>query len=257
MREISPGVYSMGHPKAGRVHAYLIDSGDGLILVDMLYDSDARVVLQNLQKLGWSARDIKHLVLTHAHFSHIAGLARMKRLSDAAVYAHAWEADIVAGHREAQRVSLIPRRPFRMYHIQAGAALGMGVHLPCAVDRTVTDGQRIGPLRVLHTPGHTPGSLCFHWPERKVLITGDLVVSYPRVEAGWKGLTLNFQESRESMARIAYLPDVEILCVGHGEPIAHGVPQKLHAMLAAMDGKRPELFVKKFVRRWRRRAIVS
>lgn len=252
MREITKGVYSMGHPKAGRVHGYLIDSGDGLILIDTLYDHDARRVVQNIKNRGWSPRDIKHLVLTHAHFSHMAGLARLKHLSDAPVYAHATEADIVAGHREAQRVSLFPRRPFRMYHIQAGCALGFGTHFPCGVDFTVGEGDMIGPIRVLHTPGHTPGSLCFHWPEKKFLVTGDLVVSYPRVEAGWKGLTLNFQQSRESMARITRLPDVEILGVGHGEPITKGVHKKLPKLLNEMDGKRPQLFVRKVISKLRR-----
>lgn len=253
MKEICKGVFSIRHPKAGHVHAFLIDGGDGLIVIDMLYDADARRLIEAIRERGWSPSDIKHLVLTHAHFSHIAGLARLKRLSDAAVYSHAWEADIVSGKREAQRVSLIPRRPFRMYHIQAGCALGRGIHVPCAVDIAVSEGDRIGPLHVLHTPGHTPGSLCFHWPERKLLIVGDLIVSYPRIEAGWKGLTLNFQDSRASLARIAHLPDVEILGVGHGEPITEDVPNQLCSLLGRYDGKRPASLLRKFILQRRRR----
>ena len=56
------------------------------------------------------------------------------------------------------------------------AALGLGKHPPCDVDAYIHDGDRIGPLHVVHAPGHTPGHLAFYWPERRMLFCGDAVV---------------------------------------------------------------------------------
>ena len=44
---------------------------------------------------------LKHILLTHAHRSHLGGLSELKRMSGATVYAHEWEADIIAGERKA------------------------------------------------------------------------------------------------------------------------------------------------------------
>ena len=99
--EIAPGVHSVGQNKAGQIHAYLLDDGNGLTAIDTLFDTDAHVMLDLIKGLGKSITDLKRIILTHAHRSHIGGVAELKRLSGATVYAHEWEADIVAGDREA------------------------------------------------------------------------------------------------------------------------------------------------------------
>jgi glyoxylase-like metal-dependent hydrolase (beta-lactamase superfamily II) len=228
--EIAPGVHSIGQNKAGQIHAYLLDNGDGLTVIDTLFDSDAHVLVDLIKSLGKSVSDLKHIILTHAHRSHIGGAAELKRLSGATVYAHEWEADIIAGEREAQRVSPWPRRPWRVYYIQLGLALGVNGHVPCLVDQTLRDGDHVGALQVVHTPGHTPGHLCFHWPERRFLHAGDAVVTYPRVTAGWPGLTLNFKQSRDSLGRLADV-GAEILGVGHGEPVTEGGAEVVRSLL--------------------------
>src|SRR5687768_1022058 len=151
--EIATGIHSLGQTKGGRVHAFLLDDGDGLTLIDTLYDTDGRRVLEAIRALGREPRDLRRIVLTHGHRSHLGGLAALKRATGATVYAHEWEADIIAGDREAQTVTLAPSRPSRplrtwlpTYPFQLGLALGFGKHPPCDVDEAVTDGSRIGPL---------------------------------------------------------------------------------------------------------------
>ena len=99
MIELAPGIHSLGHAKGGHVHAFLIDTGGELTLVDTLFESDARLVLEAIRTLGRSVSDLRRIALTHGHRSHLGGLAALKRASNATVYAHAWEADIVSGDR--------------------------------------------------------------------------------------------------------------------------------------------------------------
>jgi glyoxylase-like metal-dependent hydrolase (beta-lactamase superfamily II) len=227
---VAPGIYSLSQNKAGRIHSYLLDDGKDLTLIDTLFDADGRVILDLIASIGRSVTDLKHIVHTHAHRSHVGGTAELKRLSGATVYAHEWEADILTGDREAQRVSPWPRLPLRVYYIQLGLAIGIDGHVPCPVDRTLKDGDHVGPLQVIHTPGHTPGHLCFYWRERRFLHAGDAVVTYPRLAAGWPGLTLNFKQSRDSIGRLAEV-GAEVVGVGHGEAIKEAGEKAVRSLL--------------------------
>jgi glyoxylase-like metal-dependent hydrolase (beta-lactamase superfamily II) len=228
--EIAPGVYSLSQRKGAFVHAFLLNDGDGLIMIDTLFDDDAQRILDQIQRLGKQVTDLKQIILTHAHRSHLGGLAVLKQLSNAPTYAHEWEADIISGDRRAQCVTRQPKRPFITYPLQMGLNLGFAKHTPCEVDHFVQDGDQIGPLRVVHTPGHTPGHLAFYWPERQVLFTGDAVVTWPELTLGWPGFMLNFKQQRTSVRRMAEL-DAEVLATGHGDPITSNGGERLRALV--------------------------
>lgn len=232
--EIAPGVYSMDQSKGGHVHAFLLDEGTALTLIDTLFDTDARRIIDRIGSIGRSVEDLKHIVLTHAHRSHLGGLATLKELSGATVYSHAWEADIVAGERTAQPVTPVPMRPlstyWRVYYLQLGAALGRGKHPPCPVDTTLEDGDTVGPVRVLHTPGHTPGHLAFWWPESRVLFAGDAIATYPVFGPGWPAFMLNPTQHRASLRRMTEL-DTAVLAVGHGDPLTAGAAERVRSLV--------------------------
>ena len=232
--QIAPGVYSMDQSKGGHVHAFLLDEGTALTLIDTLFDTDARRIIDRIGSIGRSVEDLKHIVLTHAHRSHLGGLATLKELSGATVYSHAWEADIVAGERTAQPVTPVPMRPlstyWSVYYLQLGAALGRGKHPPCLVDTTLEDGDTVGPVRVLHTPGHTPGHLAFWWPESRALFAGDAIATYPVFGPGWPAFTLNPTQHRASLRRMAEL-DPAVLAVGHGDPLTAGAAERVRSLV--------------------------
>ena len=95
--EIAPGVYSLSQSKGFDVHAFLLDDGAGLTLIDTLFDADAKIILNQISAMGQTVTDLKRIVLTHGHRSHLGGLAELKRQSGAPIYSHEWEADIIAG----------------------------------------------------------------------------------------------------------------------------------------------------------------
>jgi glyoxylase-like metal-dependent hydrolase (beta-lactamase superfamily II) len=229
--EVVTGVYSMGQSQGGNVHAFLLDDGEkGLTLVDTLFSTDAHIILAQVESIGKKAQDIKHIILTHAHRSHLGGLAKLRELSGAEAYAHEWEADIISGDRRAQPASFMPQRPYRVYPLQVGLNLDIARHVPIKVDQYVHQGDRIGPLQVIFAPGHSPGHLAFYWPERRLLITGDAVCTWPTFTLGWKGFTLNPKQFQQSLYRLAEL-DADVLCVGHGEPVKSGGAARLQAAL--------------------------
>lgn len=235
MRELGPGIQSLGGRKGGRVRAFLLEAGGELTLVDTLFEGDGRGVLEAIRGLGKSSRDLKRIVLTHAHRSHLGGLAALKRATGATVLGHEWEADIVAGERPAQPVGLRPTRPFRTYPFQVGIFLNRPKHEPCPVDEGLVEGDQVGPLQVLHVPGHSPGHLAFYWPERGLLLSGDAVATWPRFEGGWPAFTLNPEQHVESLRRLAAL-EAPIVGVGHGDAITADAPARLHGLVERDPG---------------------
>lgn len=227
--ELAPGVYSIGQSRGGHVHAYLFEHADGLTLVDTLFDTDARVVLDYLQGMGRSPTDLTHIALTHAHRSHLGGLARLKQLSGATVYSHEWEADIISGERRAQPVPVLRLHPLKVVPFRIGLALGRPKHAPCPVDEPLRDDDALGPLQVVYLPGHSPGHLGFYWAERRVLVAGDAIATWPSFGAGWSNFNLNRRQHAASLKRLAGL-QADVVGVGHGDPLVADVADQVHAL---------------------------
>jgi len=227
-------VHPMWERKGGRVHAFLLEDDAGsLTMIDALYATDGSTIFATLARIGKEPTDIENIILTHAHRSHIGGLKALKEASGATVWADQTEADIISGIRNPTKVSILPRAPFRVLHLQWGLALGFGRNHPAVpVDQRITDGAHIGPVQAIHTPGHTPGSFSFWWPEERALFAGDIMVTWPRLEAGWKGLTLDNPGSRRSLGSLADLGDVNMVCVGHGPPLAADCPSTIASVVA-------------------------
>jgi glyoxylase-like metal-dependent hydrolase (beta-lactamase superfamily II) len=229
--ELAPGIVALGDATRGYVRAFLIEDGKDLTLVDALADEHPFAVLATIRRLGRSITDLKRIWVTHAHFSHLCGLAELKSLSGATVCSHAWEADIVAGDRKAQRVSVVPAKPYKAYiPFQLGLALGLGDHTPCPVDEALEDGHEAGGLTVLHTPGHTPGHLAFWSETHKVLLSGDAIVTWPELAPGWDSFTLNERQRRQSLERMAALAP-NAVGVGHGDPITANAADTVSSLL--------------------------
>jgi glyoxylase-like metal-dependent hydrolase (beta-lactamase superfamily II) len=221
--EIAPGVHAMGpsthgQNQGGYSRAYLFDDGDDLTLVDTLWDEDAHMILEYLWSIGRTPRDIKHIVMTHAHRSHLGGLATLKALSGAKVYSHAEEAPIIEGHRQAAKIPLTPLLPVQLIPIRVASQLGLYPHVHCTVDEKITEGSEVGSLKILHMPGHTCGNVTLSWQGARVLAVADIIMQWPSFSAGWPGFNTDEDQFRESLERVVELQP-EVVCTGHGDPI--------------------------------------
>ena len=238
MRELAPGVHMLGAKKGGRVRAYLIEANGELSLVDTLFENDGRGVLDAIRRLGHKPSDLKRIVLTHAHRSHLGGLAALKRASGAAVLAHEWEADIISGDRPAQSVGLKPTAPFRTYPFQVGIFLNRPKHRPVPIDESIGDGGAFGPLQVLYVPGHSPGHLAYATEGN--VFSGDVLFagSVGRTDlpgADWPTLIGSIR------VLVAALPPETAVHPGHGPPTTLATELATNPFLAELRDETREV----------------
>jgi glyoxylase-like metal-dependent hydrolase (beta-lactamase superfamily II) len=232
--KLASGIWVVGDDTWGRVRAFLIEEEDGLTLIDTLGEEHPFMILAKIRSIDRSIRDLRRIWLTHAHFSHLAGLAALQEMSGARVECHEWEADIVEGNRKAQRVPILPRKPLRAYYpFQVGLAFGLrqGDHTPCRVADFLVDGQKSSRITVLHTPGHTPGHLAFWLKKEGVLLSGDAIVTWPAFMGGWDSFTLNKRKHRRSLRTMAGLPGLKVVGVGHGDPITANAAELVKSLV--------------------------
>jgi glyoxylase-like metal-dependent hydrolase (beta-lactamase superfamily II) len=225
-RKLEDGVHVIGltkgmkgaYRKGGYTRAYLFEDSvhDRLTLVDALFDADAQQIIDYLWR--------------HSHRSHIGGVATLKRLSNARVWCHASEAAIVEGTQSAVPIALRPLRPLALYPIRIMSYLPFKPHVPCEVDCHHVDGQEIGSLKVIHTPGHTPGNVALLWKGR-VLVVADAILTWPTFGPGWPGFNGDEALYRRSLWRLLSLQP-EIVCVAHGEPICENAAEQLATLVS-------------------------
>lgn len=143
------------------------------------------------------------LVHTHAHFDHVGVSARLARETGAPILLHEADAPLYSALEDQ------------------AAFFGLGVEAPAPLARFLSDGERVGcgrgGIEVIHTPGHTPGSLCFRvGGQRELLLSGDTLFrrSIGRTDLWGGSLPSIVASIRE---RLFKLPgDVRVL-PGHGE----------------------------------------
>jgi hydroxyacylglutathione hydrolase len=157
---------------------------------------------------------IETIVLTHCHFDHIAHVSEIAHMCDAEIFIHAGDAPGL--NDERRNLSML-----------------FGARLPAIVpDKTVAEGDRIGDLEIIHTPGHTPGSICLYDRDHAILFSGDTVFAgggFGRFDFPYGSM----QALRTSIERLAAL-EVEDLYPGHGEPAIGNARRHIEAALRAL-----------------------
>ena len=125
-----------------------------------------------------------------------------------------------------------PLRPLTIYPMRIGSWINYDAPVGCDPTHLLTDidGQTIGPLEVIQTQGHTPGSVSFYWRERGVIAVGDAVATWPKLDAGWPGFNLDEPRYRRSLRKIAEL-EPKVILTGHGLPVTRDAAATLKRIL--------------------------
>jgi len=219
--EIIAGVYLLsGFLGAGvwGANVYLlVDDGD-LTLVDTGFFGRADRILEQIKELGYSPADVKRIIITHHHADHTGSLAELKRITQAEVIAHPADAPYIDGSLPQPG----PAGPQWWSKLLAPLSWLWSTE-PVKVDTLVNDGDKLpimGGIKILHTPGHTPGSICLYLESKKLLIAGDLLANRFGLRLPSRGFTVDTVKEAQSIKRVAGL-DFDIICFGHGSPIMH------------------------------------
>ena len=210
--EIIPGVHAIDTHRMGR--CYLYQEADKLTLIDTGYAGRRDAIFAAIEQIGRRVEDVRQVIITHWHIDHAGCLADVVDRSGAQVLAHPIDAAIVRGEREGPGPNGVWRA--------LGPLLRLGPQLrPARVDREVNDGDEIdlgGGARIVHTPGHTAGSIAVFLPGRKLLFTGDAIANTLGLRTPIGFFTEDGAAARQSIKKLAQL-DFEVACFGHGPPL--------------------------------------
>jgi glyoxylase-like metal-dependent hydrolase (beta-lactamase superfamily II) len=212
--EIIPNVHHIPDVVA---NPFLIIDPDGLTLIDAGMPNAKKKIMAFLNSLGASPHDLKHIILTHSDLDHVRGLAALQKISGARMYASQIEADAIAIGKPSRlvRVRSLPLRIlFALLQLFFKAA-------PVNVDEILKDGQTLpvlGGLRVLETPGHTPGHISLYSPSTGVLFCGDSMVSENGLQPSRPAATWDAAKAAESIRKQSAL-GARIVCAGHGSVV--------------------------------------
>jgi hydroxyacylglutathione hydrolase len=169
-----------------------------------------------LARLARHHLTVRQIIVTHAHIDHIGGAAQLKRITGAPVLFHQADLPILA-----------------MLEMQAGW-LGIPTPEQVALDQSAEDGLSAGipglDAEVIHTPGHTPGSICLLFPKQELLLAGDTLF------AGSVGRTdLPGGDTKALLrsihTRLLALPENTLVVPGHGEETTLGHERETNPFL--------------------------
>ena len=180
-------------------NSYII-GGDVTVLIDVGHLKHHERLLASMGEDGLSPQDLDLIISTHCHPDHFEALSQFTE-SRVLMAMHREEERYLHDHGKTLYEMLGTTSPrYRAeFHLREGT-LNLG-----KID-----------LQVYHTPGHSPGSLCLYWPEKKALISGDVVFSGGVGRTDFPGGDAN--QLKHSIGRLFQL-DIEVFLPGHGEII--------------------------------------
>lgn len=210
------------------INCYVYEEEDSLTLIDIGTKRFTKHVLSLSKNLN---KPVTRLVLTHPHRDHVAGLDYFCSSNQNPI-------DIFITKRD----NYLLEGCFDLLDNETGPKIkGSSVKTSHKPNHFVSEGDKIGSLEVIMTPGHTPGSLSLLDRSNKVLIVGDLVQVrgglsvagdtrwlFPFVTMG----TWSLSKCIESVEKILHY-DFDYLCCGHGDVLENPKPQLERVLVRA------------------------
>jgi len=193
----------------------ILDQERGASLVDASMPGTEALIEHALEDEGFSVHDIRQILVTHQDVDHIGALSAIQSASGANVYAHAIEAPYIEGKTKLAKYP----SPERFAENPGVKAMFDNLRFT-KVDKTVEDGDVLdfaGGVRVIFTPGHAPGHVCYYLERSKVLVAGDALTSENgRLKGPNPGATPDMPLAIESCRKLAELPEINAIVTYHG-----------------------------------------
>jgi glyoxylase-like metal-dependent hydrolase (beta-lactamase superfamily II) len=206
-------------------NCWLWNGGDGLTLIDCGCPNHGEEIVKISQDIG----AIKRVIITHAHPDHAGAAAAISRALNVPVFAHEKETDFLSGKKTIHNEtgSLICRCVLWFAH-------NIGFNVPKVENLAQLKGeQEIEGLQILHTPGHTPGSISIFAPSIQSLFCGDNLDNlHGKPALGQLWCTLDKDTRNSSLGQFDKL-DANRLLAGHGRPYeSNTLPTELKKLIS-------------------------
>jgi glyoxylase-like metal-dependent hydrolase (beta-lactamase superfamily II) len=222
MDAIAPGVYALPlafepGEDAPLMYPAAVETDRGLVLVDTGFADHLDAVESHLAEAGFGLDDVALVVVTHQDADHAGGLAALADRTDVTTLAHADEAPYIARERPLLKDREYP---------------------PARVDVELVDGVAFrtaaGEMRVVATPGHSPGHVSLYLPGERLLLAADAITAEEAFDGPNEAATPDMDAATDSVGRLAELAVERTLCF-HGGLVEHDRDQlgRIHADLAA------------------------
>ena len=215
----------------------IVDEQNGNMLVDAGLPDQAEAIGVALLEGGIGVRDLRRIIFTHQDLDHVGSGAALVRQSGARVLAHPADTPYIEGELRPLKVTpeMLERRPQMREVLERLEPVGVDEHLE--------DGARLeiaGGIRVIFTPGHTPGHLSLYLERSRVLIAGDAL----RAERGYlegpnPSMTLEMGTALQSLRRLAGLEIDTIVCY-HGGVVSEDANGQLRRVIQEVSRDRDE-----------------
>ena len=219
---VMDGIYVLG-AQGQEQQTYLVDTGDGLILIDPSLETWQDEIVAQIYELRYQPSDVRWVLLTHCHIDHSQAC-------------HQWRqrgAQIMAGEGDAHPLETCNSLVESWIVDSMLAEIGRPAPAiserctPSPIDRLISDGDvlRLGSvtLHSISTPGHTPGSTCYYLARDKkhVLISGDIALHNGR-HAWMANPYANWEQYLAALEKLSHFTlegrriHFDVLLPGHG-----------------------------------------
>lgn len=234
MFRVTERIYNVEGLRVGRV--YVIENADGLTLIDTSIQGSVEQIEKELQKIGHTLKEIKRIVITHAHPDHYGSLAELQQKTEAVTFAHhRYESAVIRGEKQPLRPS--PEQLHGFTRLMA-SRIKPGSTPAARVDIELKEGDTLDEvlpgLTVVDTPGHSPGHCSLYQAQQRLLFAGDAIVRMGfNLHLPASMFTPDMEEAKRSIRKLAEL-EIDILCMGHGKPYIGNAGPVLKAFVQKM-----------------------
>ena len=234
MAALIPPVYGV-LTSASFMNGYLIEHEDGgLTLVDTgpsLSFKDALV--KRLAQMGRELADIRHIVITHAHYDHVGSLAAIQASVNATTYAHRMDASVIRGEKPNDMPTPESLTPLQRFMTKR---LDPSIPYPARVDQLLNDGDDASFIcagaQVVYLPGHSYGQIGLWLSAQRILIGGDVMMHLPwGLIPPMRMVSPDWPAALKSIRKVAELKP-EALLLGHGRPILSAASAQVERLAA-------------------------
>jgi glyoxylase-like metal-dependent hydrolase (beta-lactamase superfamily II) len=191
-------------------------------LVDTGPADAAEALVEEIQQAGFHLDDLERIVITHAHADHAGGADAILKRKRVKVYAHPYDIAALEGKAPMSYGS----GPVGWLRRRAARAEPLFSVVPASPREPI---RGLPHWQVLHTPGHTPGSLSLFEPVHGLLLCGDAITARGGRLTLADRMVSDSAEAAKTLGLLASL-NVEVLACGHGHVLRPRAWQKIEAL---------------------------